>query len=70
MLGQIERHPAAFGFSNVTDPVWTGNFTSSTSGTLVSSNPAIQNQYLFWDHVHRTAAGHHLTADFAYGLLA
>src|SRR5271157_3895630 len=69
LLGEVEAKPSHYGFTNVSDPVWTGNFTSSTSGTLVSSNPAIQNQYLFWDHVHPTAAGHKLTADFAYGLL-
>jgi phospholipase/lecithinase/hemolysin len=69
LLGEIERDPAAFGFTNVTTPVWTGNFTSSASGTLASTNPSVQNQYLFWDHLHPTAAGHQLTADFAYDLL-
>ena len=70
LLGKVEANPSHYGFTNASDPVWTGKFTSYTSGTLVSTNPAIQNQYLFWDHVHPTAAGHQLTADFAYGLLA
>ena len=69
LLGDIKSHPAAFGFTNVNDPVWTGNFASSTSGTLASTIPAVQNQYLFWDQVHPTAAGHRLAADFAYDAL-
>ncbi len=69
LLGDIKSAPAAFGFTNVNDPVWTGNFTSSTSGTLASTIPAVQNQYLFWDDVHPTAAGHSLAANFAYDAL-
>ncbi len=57
-------------FKNVTNPVWTGNFTSSTSGTLASTNPCVQNQYLFWDSIHPTASGHQLTADYAYKALS
>ena len=69
LLGEIKSHPAAYGFTDVNDPVWTGKFTSSTSGTLASTNPAVQNQYLFWDDVHPTAAGHQLAANFAYDAL-
>jgi phospholipase/lecithinase/hemolysin len=50
-LDEANHNPAAFGFTDVTDPCWTGNFTSSTSGTLCSS----PNSYLFWDLVHPTA---------------
>jgi len=53
-------------FTNVTDPGWTGNFTSSSSGTLA---PGYQD-YLFFDSVHPTALAHHLTADIAYHTLA
>ena len=31
--------------------------------------PAVQDQYLFWDSVHPTAAAHLLAADFAYDTL-
>jgi len=49
-------------FTNVTDPGWTGNFTSSSSGIL---RPGYQD-YLFFDTVHPTALAHQLTADIAY----
>jgi phospholipase/lecithinase/hemolysin len=69
LLGKVEAHPRYYGFKNVSDPVWTGNFTNPNSGMLVSPNPAVQNKYLFWDEIHPTAAGHQLTANFAYHLL-
>ena len=63
---EVVHNSSAFGFANVTDPVWTGNLTSSTSGTLVSTDRAVQNTYLFWDELHPTQAGHQLAATFAY----
>jgi phospholipase/lecithinase/hemolysin len=53
--------PAAYGLTNVTSPVWSGNYTSSSSGTLAATGAA-QNQYLFWDHLHPTEAGHQAIA--------
>ena len=72
LLGKITADPAAFGFTHVpiTQPCWTGNFTDPKSGTLCSTDPAVQNQYLFWDSGHPTAAGHFLLADFAFDTLA
>jgi phospholipase/lecithinase/hemolysin len=52
-------------FSNVTTPGWSGNFTSSSSGSL---SPGYQD-YLFFDSVHPTAMAHQLTADIAYHTL-
>ena len=52
-------------FTNVTTPGWTGNFTSSSSG---SSSLDYQN-HLFFDSVHPTALAHQLTADIAYHTL-
>ena len=61
LLDTAAANPAAYGFSNVTQPVWTGNFTSSSSGTLAATGAA-QNGYLFFDDLHPTAAGHALLA--------
>jgi phospholipase/lecithinase/hemolysin len=54
-------NPAAYGFSNVTQPVWNGNLTDANSGTLAATGAA-QNSYLFFDNLHPTAAGHALVA--------
>ena len=40
-----------------------------TSGTLCSTTQAGQDQYLFWDSVHPTAAGQTLIANSAYSEL-
>jgi phospholipase/lecithinase/hemolysin len=61
LLDTAAANPAAFGFSNVTQPVWTGNLTDSHSGTLAATGAA-QNGFLFFDNLHPTAAGHSLLA--------
>lgn len=50
-------NPAAFGFTNTIDPAQ-GNS---------AANP---DQYLFWDSIHPTTAGHYQTAKSAYQLLS
>ena len=57
--------PVAYGLSNVTTPVWSGNFTSASSGTLAATGTNAQDQYLFWDHLHPTEAGHEAIATLA-----
>ena len=52
-------------FTDVKNMGWSGNFTSSSSGSL---SPGYQN-YLFFDSVHPTALAHQLTADIAYHTL-
>ena len=61
LLDAAAANPAAAGFSNVTEPVWTGNFSNPGSGTLTATGAA-QNGYLFFDDLHPTAAGHGLLA--------
>ena len=60
--------PAAYGLKNVTTPVWTGNYENPFSGHL-NATGAAQNTYLFFDHLHPTAAGHHAVADAAHTAL-
>lgn len=59
VLGAVTANPAAFGLTNVTDPC-----LDTTAGTLCS-NP---EQYLLFDAVHPTAAGHNILANAALGL--
>ncbi len=61
--------PAAFGLTNSTQPVWTGSFTNANSGTLAASTTAAQDQYLFWDTLHPTEAGHSIIANVAQSLV-
>jgi phospholipase/lecithinase/hemolysin len=61
LLDTAIANPAAYGFSNVTQPVWSGNLTDSHSGTLAATGAA-QNGYLFFDDLHPTSAGHALLA--------
>jgi hypothetical protein len=57
LLDKAIANPAAYGLTNVTSPVWSGNFTSASSGTLAATTAATQNQYLFWDKLHPTETG-------------
>ena len=56
LIDNAVANPAAYGLTDVTDPVYTGSFTQD-NGTLVSSDPAVQDQYLFFDHLHPTETG-------------
>ena len=38
LLGEIKADPSHFGFTNVSDPCWTGNFTDPTSGMVCRRN--------------------------------
>lgn len=57
-IDSIVADPTAYGLTNVTSPCLTASTT--TSPATVCSDP---NQYLFWDELHPTAAGHQLVAD-------
>jgi phospholipase/lecithinase/hemolysin len=62
LIDKTVADPAAYGLTNVTSPVWSGSFTSASSGTLAATTTAAQNQYLFFDKLHPTEAGHLATA--------
>jgi phospholipase/lecithinase/hemolysin len=61
LLDGVAANPAAYGFTNVTDPVWTGNLTDAHSGTLHATGAA-QGGYLYYDNLHPTATTHALLA--------
>ncbi len=65
LLDAAIANPAAYGLANVTTPVWSGNNSSASSGTLAASGAAAQDQYLFFDSVHPTETGHQAIADLA-----
>lgn len=65
LIDNAVANPAAYGLTNVTSPVWTGSYTSATSGTLTATTPLAQNQHLFWDNLHPTETGHQAVADLA-----
>ena len=65
LIDNAVADPAAFGLTNVTSPVWSGNATSSSSGTLAATSVTAQNQFLFWDHLHPTETGHQAIAETA-----
>jgi phospholipase/lecithinase/hemolysin len=60
LTDDIVANPASYGLSNVTDPCY-----DATADT-VCSDP---NQYLFWDVLHPTAAGHVLIGNGAAAVL-
>ena len=58
LIDDAVAHPATYGFINVKQACWTGNFTDKNSGTVCASSVAVQNKHLFWDQLHPTAGGH------------
>jgi outer membrane lipase/esterase len=61
LLDNVVEHPGTYGFTNVTSPCLVGavNFAG---GTPCAPTMAGQDQYLFWDDIHPTAAGHAIVA--------
>jgi phospholipase/lecithinase/hemolysin len=68
LLDALVTDPSMYGFTNVTDPCVTGavNFIG---GTACAATTAAQNQYLFWDMSHPTAAGHAIIGNAAMTVL-
>ncbi len=65
LLNDAIANPAAYGLTDVTSVVWNGDNDDASSGTLAANGAAAQNQYLFFDPVHPTEAGHGAIADLA-----
>ena len=62
LFNRVFANPAEFNFTNVT--------TACLSVlSCASANQNAQNQYLFWDSIHPTTAGHQLIADVAFSSL-
>ena len=68
LIDQAVADPAKFHLTNVTTPVWTGDFENPFSGTL-NATGAAQNSYLFFDHLHPTETGHLALANLAVSAL-
>jgi phospholipase/lecithinase/hemolysin len=68
LLDEIVANPSSYGFTNVTTPCLTGAVDYS-GGTVCAPTLAAQNQYLFWDELHPTAAGHAIVADAAQAVV-
>lgn len=62
LIDSAIANPGAYGLTNVTDPVWTGNLTDQNSGVF-NATGANQAGYLFYDDLHPTSTGHALLAD-------
>jgi phospholipase/lecithinase/hemolysin len=64
LVDTIVANPSSYGFTNVTQPCLTGEV--EYAGGTPCANPS---QYLFWDQLHPTAAGHEIVADEALALV-
>jgi phospholipase/lecithinase/hemolysin len=60
LYGEIASDPAAFGFTDITDPAWCG------LGGLPSCATNNPNEFLYWDEEHPTTAADALIATLAY----
>jgi phospholipase/lecithinase/hemolysin len=68
LIDQAVNDGAAYGLTNVTSPVYTGTFTADT-GSIVSTDSAVQDTYLFFDHQHPTEAVQAFVAAAAYDVV-
>lgn len=61
-------NPSKYGFTNVTQPLWSGTLTDSNSGALAATGSA-QSGYMFFDGLHPSASTHAaLASGIANGL--
>ncbi len=67
LVDAIVASPALYSFTDVTHPCVTGAI-NYVGGTACAATTAAQNQYLFWDLIHPTAAAHAIFAADALAL--
>lgn len=65
LFSAVTQNPDEFGFANVTDPCLI-NVQSDVQFDEICNNP---HEYLFWDNLHPTEAGHHKIAQLALSVL-
>jgi phospholipase/lecithinase/hemolysin len=65
LLDNVVENPGTYGFTNVTSPCLVGA-VNYAGGTPCAPTMAGQDQYLFWDDLHPTAAGHGAIAAAAF----
>jgi outer membrane lipase/esterase len=61
LVDAIVANPALYGFTDVSHPCVTGA-VNYVGGTACAATTAAQNQFLFWDALHPTAAAHAIIA--------
>jgi outer membrane lipase/esterase len=61
LVDAIVANPSSYGFTDVSHPCVTGA-VNYVGGTVCATTTAAQNQYLFWDAIHPTAAAHAIFA--------
>jgi phospholipase/lecithinase/hemolysin len=64
LLDQAVADPGAFALTNVTAPVYSGS-VGEDNGPVVSTDPAVQDTYLFFDDLHPTETGQTAIANLA-----
>ena len=70
LIDSAVANPGSFGLTNATSPVYIGSASTFTPGDLVSTDPAVQNTFLFFDQEHPTSTGQSGLAQVAEMALA
>ena len=65
LIDNAVANPAAFGLQNTSAPVYSGSSSNFMPADLLSSDPATQNTFLFFDKEHPTKTGHAALANVA-----
>lgn len=69
LVDAVVAHPSAYGFTDVTDPCYTGTLAGFSDVSDPGTVCATPDQYFFWDDLHPTAAGQAVIADAAFDAL-